>query len=541
MAIDATVPFSDGWWLSQLYNRLRRQSRECENLWQRYVGNPPLPPMNPNQREAVRWFVSKSRTNFERLIVNAVLSRLRIRGIRTAVDSDEGGDAEAFAKWKKSRGKLWALEVHKLALSMRRGYVIVGKDENDKLLVTAEDPRNCTCITDPTDPTRVLAGLKLFFDPARNEDVAYLYRIDGERCRVRVARRPRSYSAPFTVIGGFPGDAFSWSADMALLDGSGDVIIEDSEPEWLQAQGTKGTPDYLPARCPIIEFVNEDGMAEFEPHIELLDRITQQILQRMTIATVQAFKQRAMKGLPKVDPATGKEIDYDAIFIAEPGAVWNVPASVEIWESGAVDLQPILLSIRDDVKDLAAVSGTPLYTVTPDVANGSAEGASLQREQLTFKVEARQDRWELQHEAVMELMFRTDGDLPRAKPGTVGIMWAPADRPSMSERANAIAQTKGVIPRYMQLIEIWGMDPDTADQAMSQLAQDAVLDQAMAAAAAPPGAGPAAPGGARPSSQLPQATPGPNGAPRGPQRPQGLPDVTRPVQPRQTGPAPANV
>jgi hypothetical protein len=51
---------------------------------------------------------------------------------------------------------------------------------------------------------------------------------------------------------------------------------------------------------------------EFEPFIPLLDRINQQILQRMTIATIEAFKQRAFKGLPQKDPSTGADIDYDS-------------------------------------------------------------------------------------------------------------------------------------------------------------------------------------------------------------------------------------
>jgi hypothetical protein len=157
--------------------------------------------------------------------------------------------------------------------------------------------------------------------------------------------------------------------------------VRPIEPDWLQETGE------LEALCPVVVFENEDGLAEFEPHIPLLDRINQQILQRMTIATIQAFKQRAMKGLPKTDPKTGELINYDDVFTADPGAIWNIPASVEIWESGQVDLGPILLAIRDDVKDLAATSGTPLYSITPDAANGSAEGASLQRETLTFKVE----------------------------------------------------------------------------------------------------------------------------------------------------------
>jgi hypothetical protein len=53
----------------------------------------------------------------------------------------------------------------------------------------------------------------------------------------------------------------------------------------------------------------------------------------------------------------------------------------------------------------------------------------------------------------------------------------------MTERSNAIAQTKGVIPRYQQLTEIWGMDPEQAKRAMSELTDDMILDQQYAAAA----------------------------------------------------------
>lgn len=514
--IDARVPYSDGWWMTLLFDKLRRQQRECEALWQRYIGNPPMPMVSENQRDAVKWFVKKSRTNFERLIVSAVLSRLKIRGIKTSKDNDAGGDAEAFMTWKRSKGKLWSREAHKLALAMRCSYIIVGKDERGKLLVTAEDPRQVTAVVDPANPQRVLAALKLIYDPVAQQDVAYLFVVDDNNVRIRVAKRSRKvHSMP---VGGYMwhAQAFNWSVDEFDAEGNQITESESSQPEWLQGSADR------PPLCPVVVFENEDGMAEFEPHVELLDRINQQILQRMTIATVQAFRQRAFKGLPQTDPKTGEKIDYDSIFVADPGAIWNIPADVDIWESGMVDLQPILLAIRDDVKDLAAVSGTPLYAVTPDVANGSAEGASLQREQLTFKVESRQDMWELNHELVDELIFRTLGDEERSEPDTVEIMWAPADRPSMSERANAIAQTRGVVPRYVALTEIWGLDPAQADTAMTYLAQDMAVDAAMAAAAAP---APTAPGAA-PKKQVPQRKPEANPAVP---RPKGVPDVTKPV------------
>ena len=177
MPIDTSEPFTDGWWLQRLYDQLRRQRSECQKLWDRYEGNPPLPVVNNNQREAVKWFYGQSRTNFERLIVAAVLSRLRLRGIRTAKDKDEGGDAEAFDQWKRARGKLWSLEVHKYALAMRRGYVIVGKEKDllKKGVIVREGGAN-------TVIARCYAGEKnLAYGPFIEGLSAALGRVDGNR------------------------------------------------------------------------------------------------------------------------------------------------------------------------------------------------------------------------------------------------------------------------------------------------------------------------------------------------------------------------
>jgi hypothetical protein len=467
LPIDTSAPYSDGWWLQRLYNQLKLQQRRCQTLQARYEGNPPLPFIAPNMREVVRTFMEFSGTNFERLITDAVLSRLGIVGIRTAVDSDEGGDADAFRTWRKARGKLFTRDAHKMALAMSMSYVIVGKDpDTGQLLVTAEDPRLVTAITDPADPYKVLAAMKLFHDDVADEDVAYLY-LPGRLMVAKHARKRR----PGTTDVKFDPYAYTW--DLDILNDVGELVYEGASGQipWLQESDT------LPAAVPVVPFVNEDGQAEFEPHLRLINRIAHQILQRMTIATLQAFKQRAIKGLPVTDPKTGEKINYDGIFEADPGTIWHIPETAQLWESGEVNMQGVLLGIRDDVKDLAATSGTPLYTVTPDAANGSAEGASLQRETITFKVEARQDRFEISHQRVAELMFRTVGDEDRSQPGSTEVIWAPAERFSMTERASAISQTRGVLSRYQQATKLMGLSPEEADRNASELVDDFLLDQ----------------------------------------------------------------
>lgn len=479
--IDTAEPGSDGWWLKRLYEKLRVQQKECDALQRRYEGNAPLPFISAIQRDAVKWFVEKSRTNFESVIVDAVLSKLRIRGVRTAVDSDEGGDAEAMKTWRATRGPLWSRDAMKMALVMKLAAVIVGKDADGNLLVTAEDPRLVVWISDPADPYKVLAALKLFYDDVAEADVAYLY-LPG---RLRVAKRSRK-RAPGSSDVKFNPSAYTW--DDTIVDAAGGIVYagQSGPIDWLQQSTEAG-----PAVVPLVPYYNENNLGEFEPYIQQIDRINQQILQRMTIATIQAFKQRAIKGAPRKDPDTGEDIDYDKVFTADPGAIWLLPDTADIWESGVVDLTPILAAIRDDVKDLYGTSGTPSYLATPDAANASAESAALQREMNNFKVDARKDRYGPSHESTWSLMFRTLGDAVRSKPGTVQVLWAPTERLSMSEKASAVAQTRGVVPRYMQLTDIMGYDPDEATRALTLLHEDMVLDQQMALAAAAAAAPPA--------------------------------------------------
>ena len=68
-----------------------------------------------------------------------------------------------------------------------------------------------------------------------------------------------------------------------------------------------------------------------------------------------------------------------------PAGLWMLPEGADIWESQTTDIQQWVTANSADVKQLAAATGTPLDILSPDVA-GSAEGASLKRETLVFKV-----------------------------------------------------------------------------------------------------------------------------------------------------------
>src|SRR5690606_10674490 len=144
--------------------------------------------------------------------------------------------------------------------------------------------------------------------------------------------------------------------------------------------------------------------------------------------------------MPDVDE-DGNPVDYDDIFEQGPGALWKLPATAQLWESGQVDLGPIRQAARDDIQDLCAVTRTPLYYMTPDNFGGSAEGAALAKEGLFCKAEDRMTEAGESWERVMALAFEAEGlEVDRS---AMEVLWRPAERRSLSEKADGGAKALG--------------------------------------------------------------------------------------------------
>lgn len=435
MPIDVTELNSPGWFLSLLAAKLNARLPRLDLLDSYLRGDPPLPTGAENARDSYRAFQRKARSNFAELVVEAPRERLKVRAIHTAVDSDEDGDDEAWQIWKANGLTVEAADVHQNMLALGDAYVIVGQDEDGEPVITGEDPRQVVTMHDPVRQSRVTAALKMFTDAVAGIDYAYLY-LPGRRY---VAWRQTS---SLTTTQDFAAGNWDWDDDRG---------------------GEFGEP--LPfGRVPVVRFRNRRGVGEYEPHLDVLDRINHMLLQRMVIATMQAFRQRAAEGVPFEDES-GAPIDYNDLFSADPGALWLLPEGAKLIELGQVDLTPLLSSVKDDVQHLAAVTRTPLSMVAPDSANQSAEGAALLREGLVFKVEDKQARAEQAWVDVMSLAFLIRGDDVRADRMRMSVEWVPAERYSLAEKYDAAVKGKGAgVPFRFIATEVLQATPEQVRQ-----------------------------------------------------------------------------
>jgi hypothetical protein len=492
VAIDVKEAQSAGWWMLRLAKQLHDEGRQKRlkllDDWAR--GEPPLPDGATAARSAFQAFQRHACSNFALVIGEALCDRMRHRAIRTAVDSDDTGDADAWQLWRAMRGQVVAAEVHRMMFRFGEAYAIVGEPVDGVPVLTAEDPRYVIAEVDPLRPWLPRAFLKMVRDDMAGRDLAYLFRPG----RLDVAFR----DAPGRKVGAGPGlfSASGWTLDEEL---SGDLPAHPGGGKLM----------------PVVAFRNLDGVGEFEPHLPLLARINHMILQRMMIATLQAFRQRALEGAPIKDD-DGQPINWSDILSADPAAVWAIPEGVKIWESGQVNLEPILNAVKADVIHLAAVSRTPMSMLDPGGENQSAEGAALAREGLVFKAEDRIGRVDPAWAAVAAAAFAWQGDKERAQAAKLTFDWAPPQRMSLTERASAAAQaaTAGV-PWRTRMTDVMGFDPAHVDRMEAERLDDLLLMQQVAAAKAAQAAPQAPAGQPDTGSGAPAAQDGPQGADAG--------------------------
>jgi hypothetical protein len=468
-AVDPVLPNTAEDWLRALQKAMqdRRNGRQGVKQWSRHLsaptrirpgldllndyleGDPPLLNYQAGWEELFRLIARLGRLNVAELIINAKSSKMKLDGFRTAAASDDLGDEKAAAIMDANKLRTKSREVHDFQLWAGDAYAMVTPNDGAIPVITAEDPRETITAHDPaTGVTR--AALKMFRDDWDKADLAHLYirQNDGTVQHFSLIKRGRT-----TMTRGVFRFSGAWE---------------------LNAE-----PDTLP-RMPIIRFPNRGGRGEYERHLDTLDRINDQIMSKVVIAKVQAFRQMAIENLPdtveQMNPTTGDletvTIDYTDAFEATPGSLWRLPDGAKIWESTPTDLGPLRLSIKDDLENLAAVTQTALPAITPDAASGSAEGAALMREEHVGAVEACRDYAEGGWAEVMATAFAFMGDTERADVTKLKPIWGPVERFSLSERADAASKAVTTLPRAAIQTDIWQYPPAEVARLRQQAGAD---------------------------------------------------------------------
>ena len=421
-----------------MLKRLQSKQAHYQLMERYYDGDAPLPESAEGQSRAYRRFQRKARLNLAQLSVAAVRERMVIGGFRTGAEDDENGDREARRLWKANHMDYLSADLHSYFLRFGSAYALVGyPDGAEHPVVTVEDPRQMYAHMDPVIPTRVLEAIKVFTEGG----VHYFYCYRADQIQVFVK------------------------------DGESNVFDRE---DWVLSMEMPNPLGEVPA----VKFTNADERGEYEPYIDIIDRVNHMILQRMVIATTQAFRQRVLKGDFPTHDVDGNEIDYSGIFESSAGSLWMIPEGADVDELAQAEITGILQAVRADIQDFAAVTRTPMHYFVPEGVNGSAEGAQLAREGLVFKAEDRIARATPGWSKVMSLMFKWTGDEIRASLLDLEPLWKPAERYSLAERADANTKFADV-PFRSRMSLVAQFSPSEIEEMEAERAGEQLLNAAL--------------------------------------------------------------
>lgn len=446
-------------------NAPRTRAERLDYLWNYYSGNPPPPVVNEQYKDTFQEVTRKARVNFAEMAVSVMTDRSILTSVFTEQDRDSDGDDQAKRICDASAFEAMHRDLQTYLFTMGEAYAMaippdLSDDEGQPRLeaedddgpvpiLTAEDPRNCIGYSDPLSPGRLRAAVKVYRDDILDRDAAILF---WDSKAFRIFREEGADSENF--------DIEEWEIEGSPTD------LSDITPY---------------GGIPVVRFDNKDKMGEFESAIDILDRIMDGILQRIVIAWYQSFRQRAIKGgvdeaedILDDDPNSFTNLVSNAqdgaikdLFQADPGALWIVPDGVDFWESGVTDMTGILNAIRDDVKEFAATTRTPMHIITPDAANQTAAGASLMREGLVDKIVDRQARQTPAWRLLFQIALCMIGEQERAK--TVELQWAEVERSSLEAQADAANKFQNILSRTMISTRVIGLTPREARRNEEQL------------------------------------------------------------------------
>lgn len=430
------IPSTTDEWLDLLTRRLDAAMPEIA-LHRSYAnGQAPLPEMGRNLRASWEAFQRKARTDYGGLAIGSLADRIKANGVIVGSNELSAASLAAQRIWRDNRLPVAFADAIRDYLEVSVGYLIVGQSDNGRAVVTREAPEQFYAEPEPQRPWRVRAAVKVWRDIDEGMDFAQVWMPGESQQYVRRSMMDGLSTVRMSASGGWQpfGDAIPFLGAPPI------VILDRAEP-------------YL-AR-----------------HLDLIDRINLGKLQRLVTTAMQAFRQRAIKGdMPDVD-ADGNEIDWAKTFEPAPGALWDLPDGIDIWESQQTDIRPMLEGEKVDARDFAAVTRTPISVLIPDGANQSAEGAASAKEAQVLQAQAEIER--LGPAIAMALVYALRVEAVNIGRDTVQVLWGNPAHVSLSEQYAAAAQARAAgLPMRSVLRSILGMSNQQIMQVEDDMARE---------------------------------------------------------------------
>jgi hypothetical protein len=464
------TPFSPEWWLRRLTAKLNGQREQIDYLDDLYHGNHPLPTVPDKFRDLFRQFQSLARTNYLALVVESPLERMNVVGFR--VGDEPTSDDATWKRWQQAHLDADQVAVHRMMLSLRRGYTMVGLHprRDGEVVITPEHPSQVIHESYPEDRREVRAALKMWVDDIGGYLRANVYLPKGESGLNR--------GMVFKYRG-------AQSATSILLGSQTMDILTAAFQEWtLLGSEATGLDE-----VPITPFENRydpllGPRAEFEDVIDIQLRINNTIFHRLVAEQFGSFRQKAILDYVLERDVDGVPIppelrnDPGTAWIFEPGEDGNRPTLFEFSQTSTSD---IINAAAGDVRDLASISRTPPHYLLSGMVNVTGDALKAAETGLIMKVKREHipeasGGWEATM-AKAALLANDATDFTNAE-----ALWADPESRTLGELADAALKKKTAGVTWRQTMFDLGYTPDAIDRMESERVSDALTTSMLAPA-----------------------------------------------------------
>lgn len=406
-----------------------------------------------------------SRNNYARLVVTAATNKCSVQGFRTAAANDEYGD-EKVAEFFDRDDMAYAIQDSiELAGGYRRSYLYVDPLTKQQKIIP---PNNAAVLMDSFDEPA--AALVMRRDRALHRDTLIVYvrsvnKLSGKAegpAQMFIATREHDNSPRLERRG------------LVLTSSDSEVPFNKrATQQWVWwKEHSLGKRE----RIPLTVLKNKDGKTEYEDATDTIDRLNHMIFQRVIVATMQAFRQRAVKGDFPTHDKSGRKIDYTELFEAGPARMWQLPAGADIWESTPTEYSGLLEAVKADERALGAQTSTPMNYFS-DSVNNSAEGAATQKESYYDRIKDRRMRFGSRLRRHVSILMEYNDEMERSRIEDLEVIWPPIETLSLNERAAAFSSLRGQkLAMKTALREGMQMTPKEIQRAINELLEDAMRE-----------------------------------------------------------------
>jgi hypothetical protein len=461
VVIPATLPEQALWWLHKLEGELAARQRQLKLMDDYYRGEHPLPFLTPAHAEKLRnefrMLLDESRSNFMRLVVDAVEERLRVEGFRLSSSTDAQADAATWSIWQANQLDAESQTAFLEALVKGVSYLSVWMTDQDEYpTIAIEDPTQTIIGYEPgSNFRRRAAALKIWRDDWTGRERANVYLPQGifkfERA---VGERAASVADSASERGAF-GESVRGGSRMG--------------PAWARSAWVELSEQFVAnpiGVVPIVPLRNRPRLlVEGESEISDVYRIQNQINGFLFLLALAGYfgahRQRWMAGVSLEKDESGRDIEpfrtaIDRLWYSE-----NPDARFGDFEQ--TDLSGYIKAIEQKVLHIAVTTRTPRHYLIQEGQSPSGDAIKSAESGLTKKVIRKMRPFGEGLEEALRLARRFAGE-PDA-PVDSEIVWADPEIRTEGEITDA------AIKRFQAGLVTWEQTLEDLGYTQTQIAR----------------------------------------------------------------------